>query len=38
MKLQQKTSPLKDLQFSTKTFYVIEQIIAHMLMPLLLYF
>ena len=36
MKLQQKTSPLKDLQFSTKTFYVIEQIIAHMLIPLII--
>jgi 3-deoxy-D-manno-octulosonic-acid transferase len=36
MKLQQKTSPLKDLQFSTKTFYVIEQIIAHMLIPIII--
>ena len=36
MKLQQKTSPLKDLQFSTKTFYVIEQIIAHMLIPVII--
>ena len=36
MKLQQKKSPLKDLQFSTKTFYVIEQIIAHMLIPLII--
>ena len=36
MKLQQKTSPFQDLQFSTKTFYVIEQIIAHMLIPLII--
>ena len=36
MKLQQKKSSLKDLQFSTKTFYVIEQIIAHMLIPLII--
>ena len=36
MKLQQKTSPFQDLQFSTKTFYVIEQIIAHMLIPIII--
>jgi 3-deoxy-D-manno-octulosonic-acid transferase len=36
MKLQQKTSPFQDLQFSTKTFYVIEQIIAHMLIPVII--
>ena len=36
MKSQQKISPLKDLQFSTKTFYVIEQIIAHMVIPIII--
>ena len=36
MTLEKKISPLDDLAFSTKAIYIIEQVIAHMLIPFLM--